>query len=40
MKFDGKSRRMRERLELLDGSMTIESEEGKGTTLVVEVPLP
>ena len=30
---------MRERVSLLDGSMTIESAEGKGTTLVVEVPL-
>jgi signal transduction histidine kinase len=30
---------MRERVELLDGSMAIESAEGKGTTLVVEVPL-
>jgi two-component system, NarL family, sensor histidine kinase DevS len=30
---------MRERVALLDGSMTIESAEGKGTTLVVEVPL-
>ena len=31
---------MRERLALLDGSMTIESAPGKGTTLVVEVPRP
>jgi signal transduction histidine kinase len=30
---------MRERVALLDGSMRIESAEGKGTTLVVEVPL-
>jgi signal transduction histidine kinase len=30
---------MRERVALLDGSMTIESAKGKGTTLVVEVPL-
>jgi two-component system, NarL family, sensor histidine kinase DevS len=30
---------MRERVALLDGSMTIESAQGKGTTLVVEVPL-
>jgi signal transduction histidine kinase len=30
---------MRERVSLLDGSMTIESAQGKGTTLVVEVPL-
>ena len=30
---------MRERVALLDGSMTIESATGKGTTLVVEVPL-
>jgi two-component system, NarL family, sensor histidine kinase DevS len=30
---------MRERIALLDGSMTIESARGKGTTLVVEVPV-
>jgi signal transduction histidine kinase len=30
---------MRERVALLDGSLTIESGNGKGTTLVVEVPL-
>ena len=30
---------MRERVSLLDGSLTIESAEGNGTTLVVEVPL-
>ena len=30
---------MRERVALLDGALTIESAEGKGTTLVVEVPL-
>ena len=30
---------MRERVELLDGSFTIESEPGAGTTLVVELPL-
>ncbi|HKO74236.1 MAG TPA: GAF domain-containing sensor histidine kinase [Gaiellaceae bacterium] len=30
---------MRERVALLDGSLTIESAQGKGTTLVVEVPL-
>jgi len=31
---------MRERIALLDGSVTIESAPGKGTTLVVEVPVP
>ena len=30
---------MRERVALLDGSLAIESAQGKGTTLVVEVPL-
>jgi signal transduction histidine kinase len=30
---------MRERLSLLDGTLTIESSPGKGTTLVAEVPL-
>ena len=30
---------MQERVALLDGSMTVESAKGKGTTLVVEVPL-
>jgi signal transduction histidine kinase len=30
---------MRERIALLDGSVTIESAPGKGTTLVVEVPV-
>ena len=30
---------MRERVELLDGRMTIESRAGAGTTLVVEVPV-
>jgi two-component system, NarL family, sensor histidine kinase DevS len=30
---------MRERLALLDGSMTIEAAPGKGTTLVIEVPV-
>jgi signal transduction histidine kinase len=30
---------MRERVALLDGSMTIEAAPGKGTTLVIEVPL-
>jgi two-component system, NarL family, sensor histidine kinase DevS len=30
---------MRERVALLDGSLTIESTEGEGTTLVVEVPV-
>ena len=30
---------MRERVALLDGSVTIESAPGKGTTLVVEVPV-
>jgi two-component system, NarL family, sensor histidine kinase DevS len=31
---------MRERVELLHGRLTIESSEGAGTTLVVEVPVP
>jgi signal transduction histidine kinase len=31
---------MRERVELLEGRMTIESSEDAGTTLVVEVPVP
>jgi signal transduction histidine kinase len=30
---------MRERLELLDGRLQIESERGRGTTLVAEVPV-
>ncbi len=30
---------MRERVALLDGSLAVESSEGKGTTVVVEVPL-
>jgi signal transduction histidine kinase len=30
---------MRERVELLEGRMTIESRAGAGTTLVVEVPV-
>ena len=30
---------MRERVQLLDGSLTIEAKRGKGTTLVVELPL-
>ena len=30
---------MRERIQLLDGSLTIESRPGGGTTLVAEVPL-
>ena len=30
---------MRERVALLDGSMTIETAPGKGTTLVIEVPV-
>jgi signal transduction histidine kinase len=31
---------MRERIELLEGSLVVESSRGAGTTLVVEVPLP
>jgi two-component system sensor histidine kinase DegS len=31
---------MRERVELLDGRLEIESSHGSGTTLVAEVPLP
>jgi two-component system sensor histidine kinase DegS len=31
---------MRERVELLDGRLQVESRSGTGTTLVVEVPLP
>ena len=31
---------MRERVALLDGRLQVESREGAGTTLVVEVPLP
>jgi signal transduction histidine kinase len=31
---------MRERVELLDGRLDIESSRGAGTTLVAEVPLP
>jgi signal transduction histidine kinase len=31
---------MRERVELLDGSLRVESRSGAGTTLVVQVPLP
>ncbi len=31
---------MRERVVLLDGSLTIDSQPGSGTTLVLEVPLP
>jgi signal transduction histidine kinase len=30
---------MRERVDLLDGSLAIESEPGSGTTLLVELPL-
>jgi signal transduction histidine kinase len=30
---------MRERVELLDGRITVESASGAGTTLAVEVPL-
>jgi signal transduction histidine kinase len=30
---------MRERAELLDGTFTIESEPGQGTSIFVEVPL-
>jgi signal transduction histidine kinase len=31
---------MKERLELIDGRLTVESREGSGTTIVAEVPLP
>jgi signal transduction histidine kinase len=31
---------MRERVALVDGRLTVESSEGEGTTVVVEVPLP
>jgi signal transduction histidine kinase len=31
---------MRERVALVDGRLTVESREGAGTTVVVEVPLP
>jgi signal transduction histidine kinase len=31
---------MRERVQLLDGSLRVESRSGAGTTLVVQVPLP
>jgi signal transduction histidine kinase len=31
---------MRERVALLDGKITIESNVGSGTTLVAEVPVP
>jgi signal transduction histidine kinase len=30
---------MRERVALLDGSLTIEAAPGKGTTLAIEVPV-
>jgi signal transduction histidine kinase len=31
---------MRERADLLGGSLTIESAQGNGTTVFVEIPLP
>jgi len=31
---------MKERLELIDGRLTVESSEGSGTTIVAEVPVP
>ena len=31
---------MRERVQLLDGSLAIETAPGSGTTLAVELPLP
>jgi signal transduction histidine kinase len=30
---------MRERVRLLDGAMTVESRRGRGTTILVELPI-